>query len=89
MGECKLFVKIKFKKIRNYFFKNKLKNCSTILISASFYALSRNGDPCDCSIGLGVVTFRPDIGDGNWGGFDDITCRADSQMLEFHFVDNG
>ena len=60
------------------------------MISASFYAISRNGDPCDCSTGgMGVATFRSDIGDGNWGGFDGATCGAASQTLEFHFVENG
>ena len=58
--------------------------------SASFYAISRNGDPCDCSTGgAGVVTFRPDIGDGNWGGFDGATCRAASQSLAIEFVEIG
>ena len=56
--------------------------------SASFYAISRNGDPCNCSTsGAGVVTFRPDIGDGNWGGFDGATCGAATQTIVIDFVE--
>jgi len=60
-----------------------------IIVSASFYSISRNGNPCACSSGVGVVTFRPDIGDGNWGGFDGATCGAASQALKIYFVENG
>ena len=64
--------------------------CSNFVlyIRALFYAISRNGDPCSCSTGgAGVVTFRPDIGDGNWGGFESTTCGAASQTLVMNFVE--
>ena len=35
------------------------------------------------------MTFRPDIGDGNWGGFEGATCRAASQTIMIDFVENG
>ena len=33
------------------------------------------------------MTFRPDIGDGNWGGFDGTTCGAVTQTLDINFVE--
>ena len=35
------------------------------------------------------MTFRPDIVDSNWGGFDGKTCGAESQTLTIDLVENG
>jgi len=38
---------------------------------------------CGCNTGS---TLRPNIGNGNWGGINGVTCNAGSQKMEVEFV---